>query len=255
MTINDEWLKKRTDDLKASLHFLTRLRFGSDGTTDSAAIARAGWTFPIAGVLVGLAGGMAYALAHWHAGAAWPAAAISVAATMLLTGCLHEDGLADTADGLGGGNTREQKLAIMHDSRIGAYGVCALALAIAFRVGAVASLADSSSVILALIAAHAAARAGLPIFMFFVHPARSDGLAFAAGEPPRESVIAAAVLGAVILLLCLGLTHGIEALILLAIVMAATAVLSLRQIGGQTGDILGALEQVSEIAILFVAVR
>ena len=103
------------------------------------ALARAAWAFPIAGLVVGLIGAIVYALAHRIGLPSWTAAALAVAATLLATGCLHEDGLADTADGFGGGKTREQKLEIMRDSRIGTYGVCALALSLLLRVGALAS--------------------------------------------------------------------------------------------------------------------
>jgi adenosylcobinamide-GDP ribazoletransferase len=171
----------------------------------------------------------------------------------LTTGCLHEDGLADTADGFGGGNTSERKLDIMRDSHIGVYGVCALALSLVLRVGAVASLPSTHAVVWALIAAHAAARAAMPAFMLLLPPARSDGLAFDAGRPPREAVAAAAVIGFLILAICLHLGHGVLALILLAVVVALMAWLAMRQIGGQTGDVLGALEQVSEIVVLLVA--
>ena len=99
-----------------------------------------------------------------------------VAATVLVTGCLHEDGLADTADGFGGGGSKERKLEIMRDSRSGAYGVAALVLSILLRVGAIASLVDPALVAAALIAAHAGARAAMPVFMAAVPRARHDGL-------------------------------------------------------------------------------
>jgi adenosylcobinamide-GDP ribazoletransferase len=255
MTIDEAWLKERSDDLRASILFLTRLRYGPTLPLDGAAIARASWAFPIAGVLVGLVGAVVYLLAHRLGLSAWPAAALSLAATMAITGCLHEDGLADTADGFGGGRTRDLKLEIMRDSRIGAYGVCALVLSILLRASALASLTDTSLVMAALIAAHGAARATLPVFMYFVPPARHDGLSASAGQPPRDSVIAAAVLGIVIVALCLGPVLAIAALILLVAVIALLAWLSLAQIDGQTGDVLGALEQVSEIAVLLVALR
>ncbi len=255
MTIDEAWLKQRADDLRASILFLTRLRYGAALPVDGAAIARAAWAFPIAGVLVGLVGGVVYLLAHRMGLPSWPAAALSVAATMAVTGCLHEDGLADTTDGFGGGQTRELKLNIMRDSRIGAYGVCALVLSILLRVSALASLADTALVVPALIASHSAARASLPVFMFFVPPARREGLSASAGQPPREGVIAAAVLGVLIVTLCLGPVLAIVALILLVVVVALLAWLSLAQIDGQTGDVLGAVEQVSEIAVLLVALR
>jgi adenosylcobinamide-GDP ribazoletransferase len=255
MTINEAWLKERADELRASILFLTRLRYGPAMPVDGAAIAQAAWAFPIAGILVGLIGAVVYLLAHRLGLPPWPSAALSVAATMAITGCLHEDGLADTADGFGGGRTRELKLEIMRDSRIGAYGVCALVLSILLRVSALASLADTSIVMAALIAAHGAARATLPVFMYFVPPARHEGLSASAGQPPRDSIIAAAVLGILIVALCLGPLLAIAALILLVAVIALLAWLSLAQIDGQTGDVLGAVEQVSEIAILLVALR
>jgi adenosylcobinamide-GDP ribazoletransferase len=255
MTIDEAWLKQRADDLRTSILFLTRLRYGPTLPVDGAAIARAAWAFPIAGIVVGAIGAVIYLVAHRMGLPPWPAAALSVAATMAATGCLHEDGLADTTDGFGGGRTREQKLDIMRDSRIGAYGVCAMVLSILLRVGALASLADSSLVLAALIAAHGAARATLPVFMHFVPPARGEGLSASAGQPPRESVIAAAVLGVLIAALCLGPVLAIAALILVVVVIALLAWLSLAQIDGQTGDVLGAVEQVSEIAILLVALR
>jgi len=253
MTIDEAWLKQRGDDLKASVLFLTRLRYGPALPVGGAAIAQGVWAFPLAGVLVGLIGAVVYLLVHRMGLPSWPAAALSVAATMAVTGCLHEDGLADTADGFGGGQTRELKLDIMHDSRIGTYGVCALALSIVLRVSALASLGDAALVVPALIASHSAARASLPVFMFFVSPARREGLSASAGQPAREGVIAAAVLGVLVVALCLGPVLAIAALILLMVVIALLAWLSLAQIDGQTGDVLGAVEQVSEIAILLVA--
>ena len=255
MTINEAWLKERADELRASILFLTRLRYGPAMPLDGAAVARAAWAFPIAGILVGLIGAVVYLFAHRLGLPPWPSAALSVAATMAVTGCLHEDGLADTADGFGGGRTRELKLEIMRDSRIGAYGVGALVLTTPLRVSALASLADASLVVAALIAAHGAARATLPVFMYFVPPARQEGLSASAGQPPRDGVIAAAVLGIVIVALCLGPALAIAALILLVAVIALLAWLSLAQIDGQTGDVLGAVEQISEIAILLVALR
>jgi adenosylcobinamide-GDP ribazoletransferase len=165
-------------------------------------------------------------------------------------GCLHEDGLADTADSFGGA-TRERKLEIMRDSRIGSYALCALVMSLLLRVGALASLADPALVAPALIAAHAAARATMPALMFFVPPARSDGLSFQAGRPSSERVAAAVGLGVLFLAGSLGLRLALEA----AIVTALFARQSLKQIGGQTGDVVGALEQVSEVAVLLVALR
>ncbi len=248
------WLGERVAELAAGILFLTRLPLPG-AKPGGAAIAQAAWAFPLAGIVIGLIGALVYAFAHGAGVPALPAAALTVAATMAATGCLHEDGLADTADGFGGGVTREQKLDIMRDSRIGVYGVCALAVTILLRAGALASLADTARVATALLAAHGAARAAMALMMFFLVPARADGLSFAAGRPSLETAAAAVVLGIVILLACLGLASTIVAAVVLAIVIALMAQLSRKQIGGQTGDALGALEQASEVVILLVAAR
>jgi adenosylcobinamide-GDP ribazoletransferase len=256
------WLTARLAELQAGFVFLTRLPLpravtSYGATTGGAAapptLAQAAWTFPLAGIVVGAIGAIVYALLHRIGLTPWPAAALALAATLAATGCLHEDGLADTADGFGGGNTTDRKLAIMRDSRIGTYGVCALVLALLVRAGVVASLTQSWRVTAALIAAHAAARAVLPAMMFFVPTARSDGLSHAAGTPPAIGVIVAAALGFVVLVVTLGPGLAIVGTIALAIAVALVAWLSLHQIGGQTGDTIGAAEQVGEIVILLVA--
>jgi adenosylcobinamide-GDP ribazoletransferase len=249
-----ERIGARIGEISASIHFLTRLplpRHEGAGTS----LAQAAWAFPLAGFVVGLVGALAYLIADRLVLFSWPAAALALAATMLITGALHEDGLADTADGFGGGDTRERKLAIMRDSRIGTYGVCALIISLLIRADAIASLTEPVLVAPALIAAHVGARAVLPLVMFVVPAARADGLAFTAGVPSGVSVAIAVVLGFLALLLCLGLGHALVALLALAIAAALLCWLAMRQIGGQTGDVLGAVEQVSEIVILLVALR
>src|SRR5262249_12873429 len=152
---------------------------------DDGEVARASWALPLAGLLIGLAGGAIYFLAHSVGLTAGPAAALALATTVLLTGALHEDGLADTADGVGGGRTRDRKLEIMRDSRIGAYGACALFLSLIIRWSALAAIANPQAVLVTLCVAHAASRASLPAFMRLVPLARTDGLAAGAGQPPQ----------------------------------------------------------------------
>src|SRR5260221_7350189 len=124
-----ENLQKLIADLRIGISLCTRLPVGRSGEIAEGDVARASWTFPIAGLLVGLAGALVYWIAIRANAAPFPAAAITLAATLLLTGAMHEDGLADTADGLGG-KTRKQKLEIMRDSRIGTFGACALAISL-----------------------------------------------------------------------------------------------------------------------------
>src|SRR5262245_40997256 len=240
-------------DLKTSIVFCTRLPIAQSVLIGGGDLARASWAFPIAGVLVGGLGALIYLIAYRLGLPPSVAAGLALAATLVATGCLHEDGLADTADGFGGGKSREHKLEIMRDSRIGTFGVCALVLSLLLRWSVLASLASPRAVALALLAAHTSARATLPAFMRLVPPARTDGLAAAAGRPPHESVFAAGVLGAIALWLALGPLAALIGVLLLALAVACMAWLSMRQIGGQTGDVLGALEQSNEILILLVA--
>ncbi|MGC1888692.1 MAG: adenosylcobinamide-GDP ribazoletransferase, partial [Stellaceae bacterium] len=185
--------------------------------------------------------------------ASWPAALLSVLAGVALTGALHEDGLADTADGFCGGRDREEKLAILRDSRQGTYGVLALVLSVLLRAAALAGIGDVIHGGLALIAAHAASRAALPGAMMGLTPARPDGLGAAAGTPRAGGAIAAALIGTAIALAALGPARGAIALCLTGAVVFAMAELARRQIGGYTGDVLGAFQQVGEIIILLAA--
>lgn len=180
-------------------------------------------------------------------------AVLTIAATLLVTGALHEDGLADTADGFGGGTTRERKLAIMRDSRIGTYGVCALFVALSVRVASLTILAEPSLVAPALVAAHVAARAPLPLLLNLLPPARADGLSAGAGRPSRGRALVAMLIGVAMLAVLLPPLKALLGAVLLGAVCVGMAWLSMRQIGGQTGDVAGALEQVAEALILIIA--
>ncbi|MBZ9895366.1 adenosylcobinamide-GDP ribazoletransferase [Mesorhizobium sp. BR1-1-6] len=215
-------------------------------------LAAAIWAAPVAGLVVGLIGAIVFATAERFGLAIGSAAALALVATAVTTGCLHEDGLSDVADGFGGGNTRGRKLEVMRDSRIGAYGAMALALSLLIRWSALSEFVDPTQALFALLAAHAASRGVFGTFMHLLPPARDDGLSAGAGTVSREIALAGAVLGAIPLLL-LGLGGAIAALILLGLLFAAVHALCLNQIGGQTGDTIGAMQQVSEIAVLLVA--
>ncbi|RRI06874.1 adenosylcobinamide-GDP ribazoletransferase [Mesorhizobium tamadayense] len=239
------------DDIGLSLVFFTRLRLPS-GDFGGRSLADAVWAAPFAGLAVAVIGALVYAIAVALGLAGNPAAALALAATMLVTGCLHEDGLSDIADGFGGGRTRDKKLEIMRDSRIGAYGAAALGVSLLIRWSALSELAGPGHVFLALLAAHAASRGLFGAFMHLLPPARSDGLSAGAGSVTAETAVIGAALGAVALL-ALGLGGAIAALILLGLLFAALRTLCLSQIGGQTGDTIGALQQFGEIAVLLTA--
>jgi adenosylcobinamide-GDP ribazoletransferase len=236
-------------DLRLALAFLTRLPVPVDGSLPSTALARASRTFPLAGLIIGLIGGVVFALATALSLSSMLAAVLAVAAVVAVTGALHEDGLADTTDGFGGGATREDKLAIMRDSRIGSFGVLALILSVAARVASLAALGTPAAAFAALIATHAASRGFLVAVMEREPLARSDGLAAGAGRPSRTCMLWALGLAVLITIVVQGLA-GIVALAVGVAVAWALARLAQRQIGGYTGDVLGAVQQASEIAML-----
>jgi len=216
-------------------------------------LADSAWAFPLVGAGIGGIAALALLMAQLIGLGSWPAAIMSVMAGLALTGALHEDGLADTADGFFGGRDREEKLAILRDSRHGTYGVLAIVLSVLLRAAALAGIGDAIHAGLALIAAHAASRAALPMAMRGLPPARPDGLGATAGTPRSLAAIAAALIGGAIALAALGPVRGAVALCLTGGIVFAMTEVARRQIGGHTGDVLGAFQQIGEIVILLAA--
>jgi len=177
------------------------------------------------------------------------AAALALGASAIITGALHEDGLADLADGFGGGRNPESKLEIMRDSRLGTYGAMILLVSFAAKLSALAAIPDGY-VIPSLIAAHALARGVLPAMSLNLPYARKDGLARNAGQPDAATAAIAGGLALLIALLSLSWSNALFAAVAAGFSTLAIAWLALRQIGGQTGDVLGGAEQVAETAIL-----
>jgi adenosylcobinamide-GDP ribazoletransferase len=231
---------------------LTRLPVAVSAPEEGA-VAAASWAFPAVGAGIGMIAAMVLFLASVFGLGEAPSALLALVAAGFLTGALHEDGLADTADGFGGGHGRDEKLAIMRDSRQGTYGILALILSIGLRAAALASIAGPIDAGLALIAAHAASRAFLPPAMRWLRPARDDGLGAAAGTPSAARTLVAVAVGAFVALGMLGPLRGAVAFALSGIAVAATAALARRQIGGYTGDVLGAFQQIGEIVMLLAA--
>src|SRR5262249_16838115 len=235
------------DEFAIAMAVLTRLPVGVAGQDEPGAVAASGWAFPLVGAGVGGVAALTFFIAEALGGSALIAAGLAVLAGIALTGAFHEDGLADTADGFGGGHDRETKLAIMRDSRQGSFGILALVFSVALRVAGLAALGDPIHAGLALLAAHAASRGALPLTMYLLAPPRTDGLSFTAGRPNRSVAVIAAVIGAAMALAALGPARGFAALLLAAAAIALLAVLARWQIGGYTGDVLGAFQQIGEI--------
>lgn len=235
---------------KVAVIFLTCLPVRADRPVTPADLAASAPFFPLAGAGLGLVSALAFAGAVALGLPPLLGATLAIVTLVLLTGALHEDGLADTADALGGGSDPASRLEIMRDPRTGSFGALALVLAVLLRVGALAALAEPALVLAASIGAGALSRSPLPVMMRLLPAARQDGLAAGAGRPVGPRAVATVVLGALIAGMALGPVAGIAALLLTAGAASALGALAVRQLGGVTGDVLGAVQQTSEILVL-----
>ncbi len=243
--------------LLSALRFFTRLPLPPelDGA-EAPRLEAMAFAVPLVGLVVGGAGGLVLLLAE-NLWTPFVAALLALATMAAITGALHEDGLSDTCDGLFGGHTREKRLAIMRDSRIGAFGALALIILLPLKASLLAQLADSegASPLAALLASASLSR-GLMLVPFALLPAaRTDGLAHGVGMISLGALAQALVVGAVVALAALTMASPAR-LALAALAGLAAALLITRlaraKIGGVTGDVGGTAQQLSELAILAV---
>jgi adenosylcobinamide-GDP ribazoletransferase len=236
----------------AAVAFLTRIPVGRLLELDGDDVARAGPAFPLVGAAVGAAVGVvAAALAGPLP--ALVAAGLALAAGALLTGALHLDGLADTADALGA-RTRERALEIMRDHTIGVYGTVALVLDLLVKAAALAALAERERVLAFAVIAACVARA-TPVLIAAALPyARAGGGAGA--SLTRAAPWRAALAGAIGLGIAVAIAgrDGAVLAAVAAIVAGAAPLACRRWLGGVTGDTLGAAAELAELAALVAAV-
>lgn len=233
-----------------ALQFLTRLPVPHLPDFETAWITRGAKYFPLIGQLVGGISAGVLLLATYFWSGMLPAL-LAVAAGVLVTGAFHEDGLADTADGLGGGKDRAQRLGIMKDSRIGTYGTLALVFCLAIKVAALAAL-DVQVAIIVLIASHGVGRAAAVVTMCFLSYV-GDAATTKMKPAPIGVTKAECLLALVLSLWPLLLSPANQALSSLAVGCLFAGLLALasrRLIGGYTGDVLGAVEEVFVIGFL-----
>ncbi len=239
-------------DLRLATAFLTRLPVAPEAVS-AVDVTRCLRCFPLVAAGIGLAIG---ALVWLLIGLGLPplaAAAMGLMAQLLLTGALHEDGLADIADGFGGGMDRPRKLEIMRDSRVGTYGAAALTLSLLARASLIAAL-PGPWLPLGLMLVEALSRLPIPVLMCALPKARRDGLG-ASMEPVPGLVLFQAALWAFLPLLLLPQRWQGSVLILACLGSAAAmALLAKRQIGGFTGDVLGGAQQAALMVCLAVLV-
>lgn len=241
------------DRLRSAAAFLTRLPVAPNGDPSQGFLGRACVAFPLIGAGIGVIGGGIYAFATAIGLPPLASAFLALTAIVVLTGALHEDGLADVCDGIGGGRNAPDRLRIMRDSHNGTFGTLSLVLSVGVRAALLAALAAPGPVMAAFVAAGAVSRGVLPAVMGLMGPARVDGLAAAAGRPTGPEMLVALALAFVIAWITLGFAGAFLALVLAAGATGALAFLARRALGGHTGDVLGACQQAGEIAVLAVA--
>ncbi|MGB1155291.1 MAG: adenosylcobinamide-GDP ribazoletransferase [Alphaproteobacteria bacterium] len=241
--------------LSTSLAFLTRIPLPSFLFRDPISAARAAWAFPLVGLLIGLAQMVALVMLSALGLHPLVAAVLVLGGSILLTGALHEDGLGDVADSLGGG-TREKKLAIMKDSRLGTFGVLALILMVAIKLALLFELArdlQTAQALAVLVGAGMVSRALMTLIWALLPAASATGLA--AERPSMLTAGVAMVIGALGVVVLLPLQAGLVLCGLLAagLVFAAFAVFARWQYGGVTGDVCGATQILCELAFFGAA--
>ena len=223
--------------------FLTRLPGGAHPVEGQSMAAALGW-FPVVGAVLGAFTGLAH-LGLSQVVSAPLAALVAVALGVLVTGAFHEDGLADTFDSLGG-HSPERRLEIMRDSRIGTFGTLALVLVVGAKVFALIPL-DGPDGLPALVLAHTLGRVGALVVMRIGPEASTDGLAATVGEVPGMALVIAGL--GMTAAAALGPPTAVAAVGVVAVAPAITW-FARRRLGGITGDVLGAAEQLGEVLTL-----
>ena len=231
----------------AAVSFLTRIPIS---TTDGSPERGLVW-FPVVGALVGLAIGLSYALAQTVI-PPLTAAVLAIGIGAMITGAFHEDGLADTADALGGGWDRDEVLRILKDPRQGTFGVLALVISSALKIGAIATL-DRWAAVAVLVAAHAFSRSTAIGLLAFVAPAIGEGLGASYAQAVTRVQIAQTLAIGVALAVCLLGVWLLPSATLAVVLLALLARWSIAKIGGLTGDVLGAAQQLVEVTVLLGA--
>lgn len=231
-------------ELQAAILLMTRLPAGRVAAPFPA-LRDCVWALPLAGALVGIGGALVLAGARAAGLPDLMAATLALSVMAVLTGALHEDGLADCADAMGARDPARRH-EIMKDSRIGSFGALALILALALRVQGYAALGAAGPG--AMIALAMASRAPLAAMLALLPTARADGLGHGAAAPAPARVALALALGAVPALW----VGGVAGLLALGGAAALVGLAARRAFGGQSGDVLGAAQQIGEIALLLV---
>jgi adenosylcobinamide-GDP ribazoletransferase len=242
-------------EVLVSLRFLTRIPVPFISTIDPPSLARSMRFFGVAGAMIGVLNGVVLVALNLLHVPVMIAAIITCGFGLVLTGALHEDGLADSADGLFGGRDQERRLLIMKDSRIGTYGASALMVALLLRMSAYMTMMvlPGYIVIMLLATTGAFSRAMVVDMMWATKSARSEGLSASAGRPSRNSALFVILTSGIFALYACAFISADVGILAVAAASLLTALIrrtSIRLIGGQTGDICGAVQVVAELGML-----
>jgi adenosylcobinamide-GDP ribazoletransferase len=242
-------LRRAASDILSAFALLTRLPVPA--AAHRPGLAATAWAWPLVGAF---AGGVVWGVAALAQGAglgSFAAAGLALAAVVAVTGAMHEDGLADCADGFWGGWDRARRLEIMKDSRIGTYGVIALVLTLLLRFTALEAMVITGQSILPFMAIGMISRVPMVLVMALLPNARGTGLSQSVGRPSPRTAALAVGLGVAGAVIGLGWDGVVAIGLMLACTLAVTA-LARAKIGGQTGDVLGAAQQLTETVLLSV---
>jgi len=265
-------------DIRLCFAFFTRLPVTWPEDVPFSRLGPAMWAFPLVGWVVGAISTLVGILSYLLIRDSYTAVIIMLATGLLLTGAMHEDGLADVADGFGGGSDRAAKLTIMKDSRIGTYGVLALMLAVLLKLHGLVlamSLVEFSIIMTLmenqnlyanevdrlipalglLLGAAPVSRALAVAGMLYLSPAKEDGMGAEAGRVTFRTLFAAILIATLPLFLFISPLFILGGLVAGGLGTALIMVIAHRQIGGYTGDVIGAIQIVAEILFLFTVVR
>lgn len=250
MTKNDQPIVLASDVFLA-LALLTRLPVSADHSSSRSNVAV--WAYPLAGLVPGILAVLAGLLSQTLGLTDSLSALLALTTLIVTTGAMHEDGLADTADGFWGGWNKERRLEIMKDSKIGTYGVLSLLVSFGLRWSALTWLFEAEMAASSILAAAVLSRACMPVVMSALSHARDSGLSHSVGRVERTSAAIAIGIAFVLGLILLGNSVWV-ALFWAAVATSCMAMLAKRKIDGQTGDVLGATQQIVEIIILLTLV-
>lgn len=244
------WIGIRLAELQLAFMLLTRLPAGTL-TSQLPELAHARWAFPIVGCIVGGIIAASYIILSLLLLPSFAAAILAITAGLFSTGAIHEDGLADCADGFGGGQNREKKLAIMRDSAIGSYGTLSLIIIMGLRILLLSMLPAKLEIVTPIIICAVISRYAMVGYLCLLPAARQDGLGNqASGNQTSGDNISALLLAGLIALPAFvigafGLIYVIIAIVSVALIWG---VIAKYQLGGQTGDVCGAGQIICETA-------